>query len=149
MKQIAAALAAVFPIIAAPAFAESPEVFTGRFSDLAVGGYDAVAYFEEGQPVKGSKEFSFSYEGATWLFSSAENLDQFKEDPDAYAPQYGGYCAWAAAQGYTAPGNPKYWSVRGGKLYLNYDAGVQTKWLKDPDGFIKKADANWPGILDK
>lgn len=149
VKKIAAALAAAFPIFAAPAFAGSPEVFTGRLSDLAVGGYDAVAYFEEGKPVKGAKEFAFSYDGATWLFSSADNLDQFKEDPDAYAPQYGGYCAWAVAQGYTAPGNPKNWSVRGGKLYLNYDSGVQAKWLKDPDGFIAKANANWPAVLDK
>lgn len=142
-----AAAAVIFA--STPAFAGSPEVFTGRFSDLAVGGYDAVAYFEDGKPVKGLKEFAFEHEEATWLFASADNLEQFKQDPDAYAPQYGGYCAWAVAQGYTAPGNPKNWSVRGGKLYLNYDSNVQAKWLKDPDGFIKKADANWPAVLDK
>lgn len=148
LKLFPAATAAL-SFLAGPAFAGSPEVFTGRFSDLAVGGYDAVAYFEDGAPVKGVKEFAYQYEDATWLFSSADNLEQFKEDPDAYAPQYGGYCAWAVAQGYTAPGNPKNWSVRGGKLYLNYDSGVQAKWLKDPDGFIKTADANWPAVLDK
>jgi YHS domain-containing protein len=143
------AAAAALSCLVAPASAGSPEIYTGRFSDLAVGGYDAVAYFEDGKPVKGSKEFSYEYEDATWLFASADNLEQFKEDPDAFAPQYGGYCAWAVAQGYTAPGNPKNWSVRGGKLYLNYDNGVQAKWLKDPDGFITKADANWPAVLDK
>lgn len=147
LKLFPAAFAALACLVA-PASAGSPEVFTGRFSDVAVGGYDPVAYFEDGKPVKGAKEFAFEYEGATWLFATADNLEQFKADPDAYAPQYGGYCAWAVAQGYTAPGNPKNWSVRGGKLYLNYDSGVQAKWLKDPDGFITKADANWPGVLE-
>lgn len=149
MRFLTLAAAAAFSMFGTAAGAAEPEIFTGRFSDLAVGGYDAVAYFEAGAPVKGAKEFAFEYEGATWLFSSAENLEQFKEDPDAYAPQYGGYCAWAVAQGYTAPGNPKNWTVRGGKLYLNYDNGVQKKWLQDPDGFIAKADANWPAVLDK
>lgn len=149
MKLIPLAAAIALSLFGTAAVAGSPEVFTGRLSDLAVGGYDAVAYFEDGKPVKGAKEFSYQYEGATWLFSSADNLEQFKQDPDAYAPQYGGYCAWAAAQGYTAPGNPQHWSVRSGKLYLNYNAKVQSDWLKDPDGFIKKADANWPAILDK
>lgn len=144
-----APFAAILSLAATTALAGSPEVSTGRFSDLAVSGYDAVAYFEDAAPVKGSKEFSYQYEDATWLFASADNLEQFKEDPEAYAPQYGGYCAWAVAQGYTAPGNPKNWSVRGGKLYLNYDSGVQAKWLKDPEGFIVKADANWPSVLDK
>ena len=144
-------LTAIFSAItlAAMAHAATPEVFTGRFSNLAVGGYDPVAYFEENAPVKGAKEFSFEYSGASWRFSSAENLEKFKADPSAYAPQYGGYCAWAAAQGYTAPGNPQNWTVRGGKLYFNYNDKVQRDWLKDPEGFIAKADANWPGILSK
>jgi YHS domain-containing protein len=142
-------LIAALSLVGSAAFAGSPEIFTGRFSDLAVGGFDPVAYFEDGKPVKGSKEFALQQDGATWLFSSADNLDQFKQDPDAYAPQYGGYCAWAAAQGYTAPGSPQHWTVRGGKLYLNYDAKVQATWLKDPDGFIARADANWPALLDK
>lgn len=134
---------------ATSASAGSPEVFTARFSDLAVGGYDPVAYFEDGAPAKGEKEFAYSYNGATWRFASAENLEKFKADPEAYAPQYGGYCAWAVSQGYTAPGNPQNWSVRGGKLYLNYNDKVQSDWLKDPDGFIAKGDANWPGVLSK
>ncbi|MFZ5618457.1 MAG: YHS domain-containing (seleno)protein [Pseudomonadota bacterium] len=144
----AAVLAGAFMFVS-PVFAASPEVYTGRFSSLAVDGYDPVAYFEEGAPVKGSKDYSYDYNGATWRFSSQENLETFKADPAAYAPQYGGYCAWAVSQGYTAPGNPDNWSVRGGKLYLNYNDKVQADWLKDPDGFIEKADANWPGVLSK
>lgn len=149
VRPIAAALLAGAFIFASPVLAASPEVFTGRFSNLAVGGYDPVAYFADEAPVKGSKDFSFDYSGAVWRFSSQENLEKFKADPAAYAPQYGGYCAWAVAQGYTAPGNPENWSVRGGKLYLNYNDKVQADWLKDPDGFIAKADANWPGVLSK
>lgn len=142
-----AALAAGFSGTAA--YAASPEIFTARFNNLAVGGYDPVAYFEAGAPVKGDKEFTYEYSGATWRFSSADNLEKFKGDPAAFAPQYGGYCAWAVSQGYTAPGNPENWSVRDGKLYLNYNDKVQSDWLKDPDGFIAKADANWPAVLSK
>jgi YHS domain-containing protein len=149
MKRMLVALACGASLLSVPASAASPEIYTGRFNNLAVGGYDAVAYFEEEAAVKGAKDFSYDYQGATWRFSSAENLEQFKADPAAYAPQYGGYCAWAVAQGYTAPGNPENWTVRGDKLYLNYDDKVQADWLKDPDGFIAKADANWPGVLSK
>lgn len=149
MKLAHFAAAAALSIFATAAVARSPDVYTGRFSDLAVGGYDPVAYFEEEKPVKGLKEFEFVHQDATWRFATADNLRRFKESPEAFAPQYGGYCAWAVAQGYTAPGNPNNWSVRAGKLYLNYDNGVQTKWLQDPEGFIKLADANWPAVLIK
>ncbi|MEQ8934166.1 MAG: YHS domain-containing (seleno)protein [Amphiplicatus sp.] len=145
-----AAMAAliVAPAIATPAAAADNEVYTGRFSNLAVGGYDPVAYFEEGAPVKGRSDFSYGYMGATWRFSSAENLAAFTAAPDAYAPQYGGYCAWAVSQGYTASGNPKNWSIVDGKLYLNYNDKVQRDWEKDIPGFIAKANENWPGVLE-
>ena len=136
-------------VIAAPAWAAKPEIYTGRFSNLAADGYDVVAYFELGEPVKGSSEHELTHKGVVWRFASAENLSKFEADPAAYAPQYGGYCAWATAQGYTARGNPKFWRIVDGKLYLNYSAGVQRKWEKDIPGFIAMADANWPGILDE
>ncbi len=149
-RSLAAIIAAAFLTgAAAPALAAKPEISTSRFNNLAVGGYDPVAYFEDGAPVKGAKEFSTEHEGAVWRFSSAENLEQFKADPAAYKPQYGGYCAWAVAQGYTAPGNPQNWSIRNGRLYLNYNDKVQADWLQDPDGFIVKADENWPEVLTK
>lgn len=149
LRRLAAAAFFGAWLLVAPAFAAAPEVFTARFSNLAVGGYDPVAYFETGAPAKGSKEFSIDYNGATWRFASAETLEKFKASPAAYAPQYGGYCAWAVSQGYTAPGNPGNWAVRDGKLYLNYNDKVQSDWLKDPDGFIAKANVNWPGVLSK
>ncbi len=149
MHKLIAALAGALALLSlVPANAADP-VYTGRFSDVAVDGYDAVAYFTEGAPVKGSSEYEYDYMGATWRFSSAENLEAFKADPTAYAPQYGGYCAWAVSQNYTARGNPKNWRIVDGKLYLNYNDEIQQRWEQDVSGFIALGDANWPGVLDK
>lgn len=141
-------IAAAFAGLSA-AVAAQPEVQTDRFSDLAVDGYDPVAYFTTGAPTKGEAAFTYEYNGAKWRFVSAENVEKFKAEPEAYAPQYGGYCAWAVSQDYTAPGNPKNWKIVGGKLYLNYNDKVQADWEKDIPGFIEKADANWPAVLKK
>ncbi len=147
-RRFSAVIIAIFTLIATgSALAESP-VYTKLFSNLAVEGYDPVAYFEEGAPVKGLKEFTFEYNGAEWRFASAENLATFKGDPQAYAPQYGGYCAWAVSQNYTARGNPDNWTIVDGKLYLNYDDKIQARWEKDIPGFIASADKNWPGLID-
>ena len=133
----------------ANAHAKDAPVYTGTFSNVAVGGYDPVAYFTEGKPVKGEKSFTLQHAGAEWRFSSAQNRDRFAASPQHYAPQYGGYCAWAVSQGYTASGDPQYWRVVDDKLYLNYDAEVQKKWEKDIPGFIGKANQNWPLVLGK
>lgn len=124
-------------------------IYTSFFSNKAVGGYDAVAYFTDAKPVEGSDKYSFDYLGATWLFASAEHRDLFMANPAKYAPQYGGYCAWAAAQGKSASGDPEFWKIVDGKLYLNYDAAVQKKWEADIAGFIKAADVNWPKVLNE
>ncbi|WP_413702247.1 YHS domain-containing (seleno)protein [Psychromonas sp. KJ10-10] len=100
-------------------------------------------FFEQQKPVEGSSEYQFEYKGADWYFASQDNLDKFKADPEKYAPQYGGYCAWAMASSKTAPGNAPFWTIHNDKLYLNYDQKVQDKWLADIDGFIEKADASW------
>lgn len=136
----------VFFAAVAPLLAISP-VNRTLFGGLAIDGYDPVAYFVDGKPVEGRKEFSWSWNGATWRFASAEHRDLFVAAPEKYAPQYGGYCAWAVSQGYTAGIDPDAWTVRDGKLYLNYDLDVQKKWLADPDGLIAKGDANWPKLL--
>jgi hypothetical protein len=113
---------------------------------LAVDGYDPVAYFTEGKPVEGKKEFSTDWNGAKWRFASAANRDLFVAEPAKYAPQYGGYCAWAVANNYTADTDPEAWAVVDGKLYLNYDKKVQEKWRQDVPGNIAKADQNWPKL---
>jgi YHS domain-containing protein len=122
------------------------KIYTGLLSGSAVGGYDPVAYFKLGKPVEGKSEFVTEYEGANWYFDNAENKDAFIANPKAYAPQYGGHCAWAAAGGYLAKGDPANWKIVDGKLYLNYNAEVQAKWVADIPGFISKGDANWPKI---
>ena len=120
-------------------------IYTGWFSNKAVSGYDTVAYFTEKKAVKGLPQFKYEYEGVEWYFSKPEHLNLFKKDPEKYMPQYGGFCAWAVAEKkQRAPGDPNYWKLVDGKLYLNYDNDIQQKWLKDIPGFIKKADKNWP-----
>lgn len=143
-RLVLAGLLALAP--ASAAFAEAP--IYQSFLGTAIDGTDPVAYFTEGRPVEGSSEFTHDWNGATWRFASAENRDRFAADPEAYAPQYGGYCAWAVAQGYTASTDPEAWRIVDGKLYLNYDANVQAKWEADVPGFIEKADANWPAVLE-
>lgn len=130
-----------------PAAAKDP-VSTGTFSDLAVSGYDPVAYFTQGRPVGGHGDLEHDWNGATWRFSSAENLAAFKANPEAYAPQYGGYCAWAVSQGYTAKSDPDAWRIVDGKLYLNYSKDIQKRWAQDIPGNIAKADMNWPKVLE-
>lgn len=126
------------------------DIYTGWFSNKAVSGYDTVAYFTESKAVKGNAKFKFKYLDAEWYFNSAENLERFKNNPDKYRPQYGGFCAWAvAAKKQRAPGDPNYWKIVDGKLYLNYDNSVQKQWLEDISGFIRKADENWPKMLDQ
>ena len=141
-------LIGLLALTAGPANATAP-IYTGYFSNLAVSGYDTVAYFTEGKPVKGKSSFTAKYMGAVWQFSSEENKALFEANPAKYAPQYGGYCAWAVAQGYTASGDPKQWKIVGGKLYLNYDAEVQRRWEKDISGHITSANTNWPKIRGK
>jgi hypothetical protein len=119
-----------------------PLIYTAFFSDQALSGYDTVAYFREGKPVKGSDDFSTEYKDAQWLFKNQENLDAFLLAPDSYAPQYGGYCAWAVAHDNAAKGDPEQWNITGGKLYLNYDANIRSKWLKDKNALIVTADKN-------
>ncbi len=133
-------------IMTASAFAIDP-VYTSTFGNQAIKGYDTVAYFTEGKPVKGKKEFSYEYLDAEWRFASAENLETFKADPTKYAPQFGGYCAYAVSQNTTASIKPELWAIVDGKLYLNYSNSVQKRWDGDREGFIKAAQENWKGIL--
>lgn len=114
---------------------------------LALKGYDAVAYFNDGNAVEGSEQFTNEWNGAKWRFASASNRDVFSSDPQKYAPQYGGYCAWAVGHGYTAKGDPEAWKIVDGKLYLNYSKDVQAKWVQDIPAYIVKGDENWPKFL--
>ncbi|GIL40232.1 YHS domain-containing (seleno)protein [Roseiterribacter gracilis] len=134
--------------IVSTAIAAEP-IYTSSFSDVAVSGYDPVAYFTDNKPVKGSKEFSTRWEGAEWHFASAAHRDAFVADPMKYAPQFGGYCAYAVSQGATASADPTAWKIVDGKLYLNYDHDIATKWEQNIPGFIAQAKEKWPAVLAK
>ncbi len=116
---------------------------------VTIKGYDPVAYFTKGKPVKGSEQYEYNWMGAKWHFSSAENLDLFANNPEKYAPQYGNYCAYAVSQGVTADIDPMAWKIVNGKLYLNLSQGVARIWAKDIPGYIAKADKNWPRLIGK
>ena len=124
--------------------AQQPEVFSKN--NLAINGYDPVAYFTEGKPIKGNDSLSMEWKHAKWVFSSKANLDSFKLNPENYAPQFGGYCAYGMSRGYKAPSEGDAWSIVAGKLYLNYNLDVRTLWNKDQVQFIEKAKINWQGI---
>ena len=131
-----------------PAYAAEPAVYTAT-QNLAVSGYDPVSYFGGGGPVVGSADHQTQWNGATWRFASAANLAKFVADPAAYAPQFGGYCAWAVSQGYVAQGDPKQWAVVDNKLYLNYNARAKELWDADRSAAIERAKGHWPSVLEK
>ena len=131
-------------VLHGPASAIEP---TFSADGAAIRGYDPVAYFTLGEPTKGDPSFSHEYEGATWHFTSAEHRDLFAADPAAYAPQYGGYCAWAASRNYVASTDPEAWDIVDDKLYLNFSKLVHARWSLGKRKNIEKGDANWPGLL--
>ena len=122
------------------------------WSSVAIDGYDPVAYFKEGKPVKGQKSFTLNIKQgkykAKWRFASEENKQLFQKNPDKYAPQYGGYCAYAVAHNSTADIDPEAWAIVDGKLYLNYNQDIQKKWQQQQQSFIEKADSHWPKLLE-
>ncbi len=116
---------------------------------LALKGYDPVAYFKAGQPTEGKTEFTAQHQGATYRFASQANRDDFAANPEKYAPQYGGYCAYGVASGYKVGIEPEAWSIAEGRLYLNYSQSVRRRWREDIPGYIRKADAGWPALKAK
>jgi YHS domain-containing protein len=113
---------------------------------LAAHGYDAVAFLADGKAEVGSDTYAVAHAGGTYRFTSKAHLDQFKSDPDKYVPAYGGFCAYGAALGKKFDGDPRYWKIVGGKLYLNLNGDIQAEWSKDIPGNIAKADKNWARI---
>ena len=141
-------------LIGMSAFAAPPvntlkNSFFASLTDTAINGYDTVAYFTQNAPVKGQDAHTFEWKGAKWKFASAANLELFKNNPDKYAPQYGGYCAYGVANNNLVKVEPDQFTIFEGKLYLNFDASVQKEWAKDRAGYIKQADARFPQLLAK
>jgi hypothetical protein len=118
-------------------------------NNKAIDGYDVVAFYKQNQPVKGIENISYIWNNATWNFSTQENLDSFKSNPQKYAPQFGGYCAYGCSNGYKAPTQIDTWTIVNNKLYFNYNLKVKQSWEKNKEALIPKAEENWNTIKDK
>jgi YHS domain-containing protein len=133
--------------LAAPAYAAQPSIF--QDDGLAIRGYDPVAYFTQGKPVEGKAAHQLKWRGAIWCFATVDHLEKFKANPEKYAPQYGGYCAYAVSRNYTAKIEPDAWTIHKGKLYLNYNRTVRRLWAGEKAQNIVKGDRNWPAVLNR
>jgi YHS domain-containing protein len=145
-RVIGASLAATMLLLSGFAHADNPPVVADE-AGRAIDGYDTVAYFTDGQPQPGDAAYSHEWNGAVWLFTSAAHRDAFKADPERYAPQFGGYCAYAVSKGHAVKAKPEVWSIVDDKLYLNLGPGAQARWQEDVSGNITRAANNWPGAL--
>ena len=132
-------------ILVACAEEASQRINTDRHG-VAISGYDAVAYFTQGRPVRGLPEFEYEWQEARWRFSSAAHRDRFAGDPVAYAPQYGGNCAGGMALGKVRPVDPEAWAIVDGKLYLSYNKHYASKFVEDAPNQIPKANAAWDAL---
>lgn len=144
MKKLISYIVLVF--VTSIAFAEPVKPVNAK-DGIAIRGYDPVAYFEVSKPVKGSDQFQHTWNGAVWHFSSAKNRDAFAKAPEKYAPQFGGYCAYAASRDYIYEADPNFWKIVDAKLYLNFNGDAKKEWEKDIPGNIKKGNENWPDLL--
>ncbi len=138
---LAAVVATVVQVALGSGSSNRPAVFSTNAG--AIRGYDTVAYFAENRAVKGDKMYSQTWNGADWYFASKENLQLFREDPKRYAPQYGGYCAYAMSKGSYASTDPEAWTIYEDKLYLNYSKSVRNTWTKNKPLYIERANRNW------
>lgn len=153
MIALLATLSAIYSANLTPAFAAneintSPGL-TDSGAPLALHGFDPVAFFVEGKPVHGDAEYSATHDGAAYYFASKKNLEAFEANPSKYAPAYGGYCAYGVSVGKKFDGNPNFWKIVDGKLYLNLNADIAKAFEKDVPGAIKNADGYWPDIEHK
>jgi len=137
------AVALLVSVVATPALAGDV-----THSTPGISGYDPVAYFTDGKPMKGSGYHVAEYKGVTYAFASKDHKELFTDNPEKYVPAYGGYCAYGVAVGKKFVSDPEAWKVVNGRLFLNLDKDIQRKWAKDIPGYIKQSEANWKDIKD-
>ena len=140
------ALSLLLVAFSSTAFADDP-IETGTFNNKAIYGYDTVAYFTQDKAVKGSKDFMTNWRGAEWYFSSQQHLDMFTAEPEKYAPQYGGYCAYAMSDGRLVGVDEEAFTILDGKLYLNYSKSVMKEWRTNTAQFIQEGDSWYPKLV--
>jgi YHS domain-containing protein len=117
--------------------------------NIAIKGFDTVEYFNAQKAVEGNAQFSLVWKGAKWYFANTANLEKFKQNPEQFAPQFGGYCAFAVSKGYTADGDPNAWKIVDGKLYLNYSPKVKELWEENQTAAIENGQKNWQEFQTK
>ena len=143
-QSIISACVLLVAVVASPVFGQDVSKSTPGIS-----GYDPVAYFTDGKPMRGSGYHVAEFDDVTYAFASEEHKEMFEANPEKYVPSYGGYCAYGVAVGKKFVADPTVWKVVDGKLYLNLDKGIQGKWNADIPGYIKTGDKNWVEIKDK
>jgi YHS domain-containing protein len=148
-----AALAAVMflawtGVLSGARSATSGQVWSDASSGFAIGGFDPIAYFTDRRAVEGNPDHEWEWNGVTWRFANSGNLAAFREHPEIYVPEFGGYGAITIARGYTAPGNPRIWALRKDRLYLFYSVEDLWRWQEDPDKWIALAERNWPKLRE-
>lgn len=138
----------LFCLFCTPLMAARSPVFVDNGSRIALEGYDVITYFEGGVPKIGARIYQTDWNGAKWLFISAENKRRFQKNPERYAPQYGGYCPVAIAQGRLTGGLTNTWQIKDGKLFLLCSNQALEDWLQNGEKIKRIADQNWPMILE-
>ncbi len=133
--------------IASFAKAQKSEIYTT--SKGAINGYDVVSFFTKKTPTKGNQAFSVNWKDAVWYFETKENADSFKVNPEAYCPQFGGYCAYGVSDNHKAPTQAETFEIINGKLYFNYNLKVKSMWIKDTANYIEKANNYWTTLKNK
>lgn len=123
--------------------------YTDGNTQLALNGYDVLTYYDDASPNPGLREYTTRYSSAQWRFISAENLEAFLRNPEQYVPQYDGWCAWAVANGNLSPSNPNFFIIQDDKLYMMCSESAISNWLEDPEGSLKRANANWPALKNR
>ena len=143
-------LFAAFVVLAAfSTIAAAKDLLNLEPNGVAIQGYDPVAFFSDNRPVKGNPQYQSEYHGAKYYFASAEHKAAFDKEPTKYEPQFGGYCAYGASRGNKAPVKIEAWQIVNGRLLMQYDLDIKNNFNKDQQGNLRKADQNWPGLVDK
>lgn len=137
------------PIAKASVPAETKFLVNVNAEGVAIDGYDPVGFFKQGRPVKGDAKYQAISRGAIYWFASAENKAEFERNPAKYTPQFGGYCAYAASIDKVSPINVQYWEIVDGRLLLQHNAKAWGLWHEDPARNLVRADANWPGLVNR
>ncbi|MEM9175994.1 MAG: YHS domain-containing (seleno)protein [Myxococcota bacterium] len=132
--------------LAGSALAAHP-IYRAEREGPALRGYDTVAYFTEGRAVLGSEEHEVVWRDTLWRFASAAHKALFEKDPEKYAPQFGGYCAYAASRNRLYEGHPEIFAIEDGKLYFNNNAKVMERWLAEPEPYIEAAKEAFPAMI--